>query len=44
MGRLLTWKDEAYFAGYLSGIRQLPADVAGRILSYQIAPLDQAES
>ncbi|NJO81269.1 MAG: hypothetical protein HC827_24115 [Cyanobacteria bacterium RM1_2_2] len=40
LGKLPEWKDEAYLAGYLSGIRQLPADDAGRILSQQIAPPD----
>ena len=38
------WKDEAYLAGYLSGIRQLPADAAGRILTQQIGTLKQMES
>jgi hypothetical protein len=42
MGKLPVWSDDAYLAGYVAGIKQLPCNQSGHIL-YQNVPSDVNE-
>lgn len=42
MGELPVWRDDAYLAGYVAGLKQRPCDPSGRIL-YQNVPSEVNE-